>query len=58
MADHENRQGLHLWNSSSRPGGNITGLPGYNAAQVILADLGIAADRTPPPIAERVGALA
>ena len=34
--------GLYLCGSSSHPGGNITGLPGTNAAQVILADLGIA----------------
>jgi phytoene dehydrogenase-like protein len=32
---------LYLCGSSSHPGGNITGLPGYNAAQVILADLGL-----------------
>ncbi len=32
--------GLYLCGSSSHPGGNITGLPGYNAAQVILGDLG------------------
>ena len=31
---------LYLCGSSSHPGGNITGLPGYNAAQVILGDLG------------------
>jgi len=31
---------LYLCGSSSHPGGNITGLPGYNAAQVILSDLG------------------
>jgi phytoene dehydrogenase-like protein len=49
--------GLYLCGSSSHPGGNITGLPGYNAAQVILADLGIKADWTPPPIAERLSAL-
>ena len=30
---------LYLCGSSSHPGGNITGLPGYNAAQVILRDL-------------------
>jgi phytoene dehydrogenase-like protein len=36
--------GLYLCGASSHTGGNITGLPGYNAAQVILADLGIAAD--------------
>ncbi len=31
--------GLYLCGSSSHPGGNITGLPGYNAARVIAADL-------------------
>jgi phytoene dehydrogenase-like protein len=35
--------GLYLCGSSSHPGGNITGLPGYNAAQVILNDLAIVA---------------
>ena len=34
--------GLCLCGSACHPGGNITGLPGYNAAQVILADLGAA----------------
>jgi phytoene dehydrogenase-like protein len=33
-------EGLYLCGSSSHPGGNVTGLPGYNAAQVLLADLG------------------
>ena len=47
-------QGLYLCGSSSHPGGNITGLPGYNAAQVILADLGIKADWTPPLVSERL----
>jgi phytoene dehydrogenase-like protein len=47
---------LYLCGSSSHPGGNITGLPGYNAAQVILGELGIQADWMPPPIAERLGA--
>lgn len=32
---------LYLCGSSSHPGGNITGLPGYNAAQVVCADLGL-----------------
>ena len=50
--------GLYLCGSSSHPGGNITGLPGYNAAQVILTDLGIAAEWAPPPIARRLAALA
>jgi phytoene dehydrogenase-like protein len=49
--------GLYLCGSSSHPGGNITGLPGYNSAQVILADLGIKAEWAPPPIADRLAAL-
>lgn len=31
-------EGLYLCGSASHPGGNITGLPGFNAAGVILAD--------------------
>jgi phytoene dehydrogenase-like protein len=50
--------GLYLCGSSSHPGGNVTGLPGYNAAQVIFADFGIAADWAPPPIEARLAALA
>lgn len=49
--------GLYLCGSSSHPGGNITGLPGYNAAQVVLADLGIAADWVPAPLADRLATL-
>ena len=48
---------LYLCGSSSHPGGNVTGLPGYNAAQVILADLGIRTDWAPPSIAGRLKAL-
>ena len=48
--------GLYLCGSSSHPGGNITGLPAYNAAQVILSDLGIAADWMPPSIAQHLAA--
>ena len=33
--------GLYLCGSCCHPGGNITGLPGYNCAQVLLADLGL-----------------
>lgn len=33
--------GLYLCGSCCHPGGNVTGLPGYNSAQVILADLGV-----------------
>jgi phytoene dehydrogenase-like protein len=42
-------KGLYLCGSSSHPGGNITGLPGYNCAQTILADLGLPAPWAPPP---------
>jgi phytoene dehydrogenase-like protein len=48
---------LYLCGSSSHPGGNVTGLPGYNAAQVVLADLGIKPEWAPPPIAQRLAAL-
>jgi phytoene dehydrogenase-like protein len=50
-------EGLYLCGSSSHPGGNITGLPGYNAAQVVLSDLGIETDWGPPPIESRLVAL-
>jgi phytoene dehydrogenase-like protein len=48
---------LYLCGSSSHPGGNVTGLPGYNAAQVILADHGAATPWAPPPIEPRLAAL-
>jgi phytoene dehydrogenase-like protein len=35
--------GLYLCGSCCHPGGNITGLPGYNCVRVLLADLGVAA---------------
>jgi phytoene dehydrogenase-like protein len=44
--------GLYLCGSCCHPGGNVTGLPGYNCAQVILADLGIEAAWAPQPIAQ------
>lgn len=34
-------EGLYLCGSSSHPGGNITGAPGYNAAKAIGEDLGL-----------------
>ena len=49
--------GLYLCGSSSHPGGNVTGLPGYNAAQVVLADLGLPTDWAPPSFADRLGSL-
>jgi phytoene dehydrogenase-like protein len=38
-------QGLYLCGGSSHPGGNITGLPGYNCAQVVAADYGFPVPR-------------
>jgi phytoene dehydrogenase-like protein len=32
-------EGLYLCGSCCHPGGNVTGLPGYNAAQVVRSDL-------------------
>ncbi len=49
--------GLYLCGSSSHPGGNITGLPGYNCAQVLLGDLGIEADWLPEPLADHYARL-
>jgi phytoene dehydrogenase-like protein len=46
--------GLYLCGSCCHPGGNITGLPGYNAAQVVLADLALPAAWIPPPLADRL----
>jgi phytoene dehydrogenase-like protein len=39
---------LYLCGACTHPGGNITGLPGYNAAAAIAADLGITAWWNPP----------
>ena len=44
-------KGLYLCGSCCHPGGNITGLPGYNCAQVLHADLGLAAPWAPQPAA-------
>lgn len=43
-------RGLYLCGSSCHPGGNITGLAGYNCAQVILRDLGLDTSWMPAPI--------
>jgi phytoene dehydrogenase-like protein len=50
-------KGLYLCGSSSHPGGNITGLPGYNCAQVLLADLGVRAPWAPRPVEELLSEL-
>lgn len=49
--------GLYLCGSCCHPGGNITGLPGYNCAQVLLSDLGIRADWIPEPLASHFSQL-
>jgi phytoene dehydrogenase-like protein len=46
--------GLYLCGASCHPGGNVTGLPGYNCAQVLLADLEIKADWLPAALVERL----
>jgi phytoene dehydrogenase-like protein len=50
-------KGLYLCGSSSHPGGNITGLPGYNCAQVILGDLGLPAPWAPRSAEDVIGEL-
>ncbi|MCC6389675.1 MAG: NAD(P)/FAD-dependent oxidoreductase [Bryobacterales bacterium] len=42
--------GLYLCGGSTHPGGNITGLCGYNAASVIAADLGLPVWWNPPDV--------
>lgn len=50
-------EGLYLCGSSSHPGGNVTGLPGYNCAQVLHADLGLRAEWAPEPAADALARL-
>jgi phytoene dehydrogenase-like protein len=50
-------KGLYLCGSCCHPGGNITGLPGYNCAQVLLADLGLPAPWAPEPIDQQLAQL-
>ncbi|MEO8763570.1 MAG: NAD(P)/FAD-dependent oxidoreductase [Ginsengibacter sp.] len=47
-------KGLYLCGSASHPGGNITGLPGYNCAQVIFSDLNLPASWAPLPLKEHL----
>ena len=49
--------GLYLCGGSTHPGGNITGLCGYNAAKVIAADLGLPIWWSPPNIEEALESL-
>src|SRR6266542_1392913 len=49
--------GLYLCGSSTHPGGNITGLCGYNAARVIASDLGRTIWWNPPDAEQALAAL-
>ena len=49
--------GLYLCGGSTHPGGNITGLCGYNAASVLAADLGLPRWWTPPNLEEALSGL-
>ncbi len=49
--------GLYLCGGSTHPGGNITGLCGYNAARVIAADLGTEIWWNPPDVDEALARL-
>jgi len=49
--------GLYLCGGSTHPGGNITGLCGYNAARVIAADLGKVIWWNPPDVEQALSAL-
>ena len=49
--------GLYLCGGSTHPGGNITGLCGYNAARVIAADLGKEIWWKPPDAERALAAL-
>jgi phytoene dehydrogenase-like protein len=42
--------GLYLCGASTHPGGNVTGLPGYNAARVIAEELGLTPWWGPPDL--------
>ena len=49
--------GLYLCGGSTHPGGNITGLCGYNAARVIAADLGKRIWWNPPDVEQCLASL-
>lgn len=50
-------RGLYLCGGSTHPGGNITGLCGYNAARVVAADLGRTIWWNPPDAEQALAAL-
>jgi len=49
--------GLYLCGGSTHPGGNVTGLCGYNAAGVIAADLGAKIWWSPPDVEQALARL-
>jgi phytoene dehydrogenase-like protein len=49
--------GLYLCGGSTHPGGNITGLCGYNAARVIAADVGCPIWWSPPDVEQALRSL-
>jgi phytoene dehydrogenase-like protein len=49
--------GLYLCGGSTHPGGNVTGLCGYNAARVIVTDAGKPVWWNPPEIEAAIAAL-
>ena len=49
---------LYLCAACCHPGGNITGLPGYNCAQVLMQDLSLPVPWAPVPIEQQLAALA
>jgi len=49
--------GLYLCGGSCHPGGNVTGLVGYNSAQVILSDLGLPAPWAPVSAEQHIAAV-
>lgn len=50
-------RGFYLCGGATHPGGNITGLPGYNAARVIAEDLGARIWWDPPDVVRHWKAL-
>jgi phytoene dehydrogenase-like protein len=50
-------KGLYLCGSASHPGGNITGFPGYNCAQVIFSDMNLPAPWAPAAAEEHLKSL-
>jgi phytoene dehydrogenase-like protein len=50
-------EGLYIAGSCCHPGGNITGAPGYNAAKIIVEDLGLERWWTPPDLEKIWGGL-